>query len=128
MLRRDDPIFWLRLFLGITPFALSGAISLVVWRRKRSARHWPMTFGYVEMAIALDKNNVWFSDLSHSYEVGTNFYSGRFRLGARNEEQADQQALAWKGQSLPIRYSPNNPEISVALMKDQSHRAELHNH
>lgn len=82
------------------------------------------------MALALDENNKWFSDLSYSYKVGTEFYSGHFRLGARNEEQADQQVLTWKGQSLTIRYSPKKPEISVVRMEDQSSLAgaELHNH
>jgi Protein of unknown function (DUF3592) len=128
MLRRNDPIFWLKLFIDITSFALAGVAGLVVWRRKRSARHWPMTFGYIELALALDENNEWFTDLSYTYKVGTDFYSGRFRLRASNEEQADRQVLAWKGQNVTIRYSPKNPEISVLRDEDQSPRTELHNH
>jgi len=119
MIKNSDPLYWLRLLSEIAAFVLSAGTGLMAWHRKQSARHWPMTYGRIETALALDENNHWFSDLSYAYKVGTDFYSGHFRLSARNEEDADQQIAKWRGQNLTIRYSLRNPEISVLRMEDQ---------
>lgn len=119
MFKDFDPFSWLRLLAEIAALVLSAGTGLMAWQRKQSARHWPMTYGRVETALVLDENNYWFSDLFYSYKVGTDFYSGRFRLSATNEEEADQQVTKWRGQNLTIRYSLRNPQISVLRMEDQ---------
>jgi hypothetical protein len=78
-----------------------------------------MTYGRVEVAIACDEENKWFSDLSYSYAVSGEYYSGSFRVPAKNEDEADRQVLTWRGQNLTIRYSPKNPAVSVLRMEDQ---------
>lgn len=113
-------MLWLRFLPQFVAIALPVGFAVAAWHRKQSARHWPMIYGRVEVALALDQENNWFSDLSYSYKVGTEYHSGHFRLTAKNEIQADQQVLAWKGQTLAVRYSPKNPAISVVRMEDQS--------
>src|SRR5215470_7000415 len=83
MFKDFDPLAWLRLLSEIATVAVSVGTGLMLWHRKHSARHWPMTYGRIETALALDENNYWFSDLFYSYKVGTGFYSGHFRLSAR---------------------------------------------
>jgi len=118
----------LRLARDIVPLLVSLGTGLAVWQRKQSARHWPMTYGRVEVAIACDEENKWFSDLSCSYAVGGEYFSGSFRVPAKNEDEADRQVLTWRGQNLTIRYSPKNPAVSVLRMEDQMSfpGAELH--
>lgn len=117
MSTRVGAIFWF--VRDILPALVSLGTGLVLWHRRQSARHWPMTYGRIEVAIACDEQNKWFSDLSYSYSVGGEYYSGTFRLNAKNEDEADRQVLAWRNQTLSIRYSPKDPTISVIRMEDQ---------
>ena len=119
MLRHHGPVFWIGLLRDASAAVLAIGSGIVVWRRKRSARHWPMTYGTVELGISTDLNNKWISDLSYSYKVGAEFYSGRIVLPAKSEGDADQQIRQWKGQVLTVRYSPKRPDISVIRAEDQ---------
>lgn len=115
-IRVETIIRLVRVFL---PFLVSLATGLAVWQRKRSARHWPMIYGRVEIVTVCDEENRWFGDLSYSYTVGSEYYSGTFRLPAKNEDDADTQAARWRGQSVIVRYSPKNPAVSILRMEDQ---------
>jgi hypothetical protein len=118
MPRRPDFLSWLSLARDLIAFAISAATGLLIWYRKRSARYWPMTYGKVEYGMTSDVDG-WKSDLSYSYNVSGDFYSGVFPLKVRNEAAADEEVTRWKGQNLAIRYSPRNPAISVVRKEDQ---------
>ena len=101
-------------------FAFASGTAVVVWLRKRSARHWPMAFGKVESASSYQFNSRWLTDVSYSYSVDGEFYSGQFQLTSRTERKADEQQSRWKGSSVGVRYSPRKKEVSVARVEDQA--------
>ena len=119
-----DPIFWISWLKG----AIFAGIAIVSWilvrLRRQTARNWPMTYGSVELGISTDVDNRWIADLSYSYKAGTEFYSGRIVLRAKNEEDADEIIRRWNGQTLVVRYSPTRPELSVIRIEDQQSWAD----
>jgi len=115
-----DPFVWMRLALDGTAFAIVAGTGVVVWARKRSARYWPLTRGKVEYASTREYNGTWWTEVSYSYQVADEFYSGRLQLKSRNERKADALAVRWKDQNIAIRYSPRNAEISVVRDEDQA--------
>jgi hypothetical protein len=114
-----DPIQW----LGFAKEAIVAALAIfswiVVWHRRRSALHWLVTYGTVELGIDTDTDNKWIADLSYSYSVASEFYSGRIVLCAKNDDDAQEKIRRWKGQALMVRYSPTRPHISVIRPEDQ---------
>ncbi|MCU1304826.1 MAG: hypothetical protein JWQ87_5110 [Candidatus Sulfotelmatobacter sp.] len=119
MPRRSDFLSWLYLARDLIAFVISAATGLLIWYRTRSARYWPMTYGKVEYGMTSDVDG-WKSNLSYSYNVSGEFYSGVLPLKTQNEAAADEEVSKWKGQNLAIRYSPRNPSISVVRMEDQA--------
>lgn len=119
MLSRDDPFPLIRLLIDGCGIAASIAFAIFGWLRLQSARHWPITYGTVEIVIPCDLSDSWFADISYSYKVDTHYYSGQYRLKAKNENDAESQASMWRGQNLVVRYLPKKPEISVMRMEDQ---------
>ena len=50
MTMRGDPIWWAAMACDAVGFAIAATTGIIVWLRKRSSRHWPVTFGNVESA------------------------------------------------------------------------------
>jgi hypothetical protein len=101
------------------------SIGGVVFKlRKPSIRRWPLADGTLEFgesgteqAVVLD---IWFCELSYSYSVNGEFFSGQSRVRVQNEEAADALIRDFKGKRVRIRYSPENPAKSVLLWEDQA--------
>jgi len=125
-----DPIAWLGLAREAVFFAIATGTGITMWIRRRSARQWPATFGKVESASNYQHDSTWLTDVSYSYTVAAEYYSGQFQLRDRSEKKSDAQVLRWKGQNISIRYSPTCPEISVVRMEDQAawHGEEYRGH
>jgi len=115
-----DPIFWAGLARDAVAFAIATGTGLLVWLRKRSARHWPFTVGKVESASNFQDGPVWRTDIAYSYSIGNEFYAGEFQQRSSNEQKSTEQELRSKGQSIRVRYSPRNPQISVVRIEDQA--------
>src|SRR5258706_16292021 len=93
----DDLISWAGLTRAAVVFAVVAGTAIAVWLRKRSSRHWPITFGKVEHASSFEDGFNWLTDVSYSYSVEKDFYSGQFQLRSRGEKKANEQELRWKG-------------------------------
>ena len=115
-----DPLTWLALAKGAVAFAIAAGTAIALWLRRRSARYWPMTHGKVEYASSFENSGSWLTDVSYSYRVGSDFYSGQFQLKSRSERKANCDVARWKDENIGVRYSPKKPEISVVRMEDQS--------
>jgi|SRR6266850_2255624 len=126
----DDLISWAGLTRAAVVFAVVAGTAIAVWLRKRSSRHWPITFGKVEHASSFEDGFNWLTDVSYSYSVEKDFYSGQFQLRSRGEKKANEQELRWKGRNIGIRYSPRDPKISVVRVEDQAglHGEEFRGH
>jgi hypothetical protein len=89
-----------------------------------------MAYGRVEGASSFQNSTLWLTDISYSYRVADEYYSGQFQIKARSERKADETVARWKDQNVGVRYSPKNPAISVVRMEDQAslHPEEFQGH
>ena len=62
----------------------------------------------------------WVGELTYSYAVDGEYYSGFHHFWAASENDADSQVSGWKGQNVMIRYRPGNPSISKLRMEEQN--------
>jgi hypothetical protein len=118
MTMRGDPFWWVAIARDAVGFAIAAGTAIIVWLRKQSSRHWPMTFGNVESASSFQDSYLWRTDVAYSYGIGDEFYSGEFQL--RCERKANKKELRWKGRKVGVRYSPRNAQISVVRIEDQA--------
>jgi len=125
-----DPIQWFALARELVAFAIASGTGIILWYRKRSARFWPIAYGKVESSSYFQNNAIWLTDISYSYQVADEYYSGQFQLKSRSERKAEDTVARWKGQAVGVRYSPRNPAISIIRMEDQSglHPEEFRGH
>jgi|HubBroStandDraft_1064217.scaffolds.fasta_scaffold433963_2 hypothetical protein len=114
-----DPMWWVAVARDVIAFAVTASAGILLWLRRRSSRHWPITFGKVESASTYQDNFKWLTDVSYSYSVDRNFYSGQFQLRSRSERKANDQELRWKGRTFTVRYSPRDPHVSIVRTEDQ---------
>jgi len=125
-----DPLPWFALIRDLVAFGVASGTGIILWYRKRSARFWPMAYGRVEGASSFQNSTLWLTDISYSYRVADEYYSGQFQIKARSERKADETVARWKDQNVGVRYSPKNPAISVVRMEDQAslHPEEFQGH
>jgi hypothetical protein len=114
-----DLIWWAAVARDAIALAIAASAGILLWLRKRSSRHWPITFGKVESASTYQDNLKWLTDVSYSYSVERDFYSGQFQVRSRSERKANDQELRWHGRTITVRYSPRQPHISVVRTEDQ---------
>jgi Protein of unknown function (DUF3592) len=115
-----DPFHWAPLAWGTLLLAISTGTAIALWLRKRSARYWPISQGRVEYASSFENSGTWLTDISYSYRVADEFYSGQFRLSSRSERKAKEIEARWKNNPVGVRYSRKKPEISVVRTEDQN--------
>ena len=73
-----------------------------------------------EVLRASDNNILpWVGNLTYSYIVNGEYYSGYHRMRARNERRAEEKIAGWKDRMVVVRYSPDKPDLSVLLKSDQ---------
>lgn len=120
MMKSRDPFVWLAFARDAAGFAIAAVAAIIVWVRKRSSRHWPVTFGNVESTSTYQDGSMWRTDVSYSYTIEKEFYPGELRLRSWSERKATEKELRWKGRKIGVRYSPRNPQISVVRIEDQA--------
>ena len=116
---RVDGIGWITITWEMIAFCVAMGGVVTVWLRKRSATVWPDVFGIVESASTYQDNFIWRTDIEYSYNVGADFYSGRFQLQSRSEKEAGLHEQRWSRQRIRIRHSPRDAKLSVVRMEDQ---------
>jgi hypothetical protein len=114
-----DLTWWAAVARDAIALAITASAGILLWLRKRSSRHWPIAFGKVESASTYQDNFKWLTDVSYSYSVEKDFYSGQFQLRSRSERKAKDQELRWHRRTITVRYSPRQPHISVVRTEDQ---------
>jgi len=116
---RLTPLDWGHLTLSTLAILLSITSSVVFRYKRRGSHYWPSAPGTVEYGLTSDLDG-WRTNLVYSYSVNGEFHSGTHTLKARSESHADELAATYKSQRLTVRYSPQNPALSVIRMEDQA--------
>lgn len=109
-------------------FCAFGIISgLIGWwllaLKKRRAESWPMTHARVERGLVESTDTGYYAELSYSYQVNGDFFSGFFQKTFRMRRFAEEFVSMTEGQQLFVRYHPEKPEVSV--IRDQDNAALL---
>ena len=104
--------------------AVAAAIAVRTWVRVRQAYSWPSAQGTVWQAEARASEGrsyvrPWAGELTYSYTVNGEYYSGVHRMEAFTEKRAENRITGWRGRMVMVRYSPSRHDVSVLLRSDQ---------
>ena len=83
------------------------------------AQHWQQTSGRGSGAHAASSRAIWTVEISYSYVINGEYYSGFASLPADDEKHAEGLALGWKDREILVRYQPEDPTESTLLLEDQ---------
>jgi len=101
------------------PF-VNGDYALAEWWRRQRSNGWPVVGGRVHSARAYYAENVWDTEISYSYSVNGEFYSGFSKRHFVRERHAEEYLQQFPiGTPLFIRHNSNRPEISLLRRDDQ---------
>jgi len=122
-MRHFDPFEWLNIAKDVGLLLVSAGAGAWAWFRTRHAYSWPSAQGTV-MGVHVRSSTdsyiqPWVGDLSYSYIVNGEYYSGFHRIRAHSERRAEEKIAGWKGRMVVVRYSPNQPDLSKLLQSDQ---------
>ena len=115
---------------GLWPFLKDVILALIpaagaawAWFKFRHAQSWPSAQGTImaaQVQRATDNNILpWVANLTYSYIVNGEYYSGSHRFRARSQRRAEEKIAGWKDRMVVVRYSPDKPDLSVLLKSDQ---------
>jgi len=111
--------FWREFLL----FGLAAGTGIWTWIRTRQAQSWFSAQGTIistTVRSAGDRQfKPWIAELTYTYVVNGEYYSGFHNLRARSERRAEELIFGWKGRMVVVRYSPKDHETSVLLKNDQ---------
>ena len=89
------------------------------WRRQRS-NGWPVVTGHVHSTRAYYDDHLWQTEVSYSYTVSGEYYSGFSGRHFARERDADEYLGRFPmGVALFVRHKPARPEISLLRQDDQ---------
>jgi hypothetical protein len=61
----------------------------------------------------------WGAEITYSYVIDGEYYSGFEHLPAEDQKHAEGLALGWKDREIVVRYSLGEPTKSALLLEDQ---------
>jgi hypothetical protein len=83
---------------------------------------WPMANGRIfESSLQHDDIYGWATELTYSYTVFGEYYSGIYRHGFRRKKRAEAFLERFPRETpIPVRYKSQRPEMSTLLLSDLS--------
>lgn len=110
------------------PAAFVAAIIAGWWhkRREKIALNWPSVAGSVQFASVapIRDSSSYSATLQYSYFV-EEYRSGEYTEAFDSEHDADKFVERMKGQKVPVRYSPKNPDQSLIEEADVEQYVQL---
>jgi hypothetical protein len=105
-------------------FLAASSAAILSWMRIRRAHSWPSTQGTIWQAEAREAEGshalrAWVAEITYSYTVAGEYYTGYYRIGAFTERSAESRVAGWKGRTVVVRHHPSRPDVSVLLRSDQ---------
>jgi hypothetical protein len=114
---------FLPLWQEVVFIAIAAGGGIWAWLRARQAQSWPSTQATIRQTTvrrAVDRRfKPLIGELSYTYVIDAEYYSGFHRIRARSERRAEELISGWKGRMVVVRYSPEKHAISVLLKTDQ---------
>ena len=83
---------------------------------------WPMANGRIfDSSVQHDDIHGWAAELTYSYTVFGEYYSGTYRRGFRRKKRAEIFLERLPRETpIPVRYKADRPEVSTLLLSDLS--------
>ncbi len=99
------------------------------WYSRRQKEEWPVAFGKVELACAVDADTSFRSpfddrsttcagEIEYSYSVGGVLHRGQYKRPFANEEDAAEFTQGLSQLAVTVHYDPNNPSKSMLAESD----------
>ena len=90
------------------------------WWRRVCSNGWPIVHGRLHTSNIYPEGNLWLAEVSYSYAVNGEYYSGYSKMHFANEDDAEEFANRFlRDMTLFIRHKPRRPEVSVIRSDDQ---------
>jgi hypothetical protein len=122
-MRHLDPLGLLPILKDVALLLVSGAAAAWAWFKTRHAHSWPSAQGTIMSAQAQVSADSyfqrWVGNLTYTYVVNGEYYSGFHRIRARTERRAEEKIAGWKDRMVVVQYSPDKHDLSVLLRSDQ---------
>jgi len=122
-MRRFDPFSFLTLLKDIILLLAPAGAAAWTWFKFRSAHSWPSAQATIRSTQVIRSGDQyiypWAANLTYTYIVNGEYYSGAYRLKARTEQRAQEKVEGWKDRMIVVRYSPDKPDLSTILKSDQ---------
>jgi len=122
-MRHPDLFGLLPILKDVILLLLPAAGAVWAWFKFRHAHSWPSAQGTIMSAQAQRATNnsilPWAANFTYSYIVNGEYFSGFYRMRARSERHAEEKVAGWKDRMVVVRYSPDQPDLSVLLKSDQ---------
>ena len=113
---------------GSVQFVLTGLllVGATVWRFVKyfGASSWPVVNGTVEYARSAPIDNAVQAEITYSYEVNGEYYSGQFFKTFLRDRTADEYVARFKGKTVPVHYNPRQPDCSKLIEKEAERAVE----
>ena len=93
---------------------------------EKLARGWPKATGHVQASCVKREERpsdswlCWQVELTYSYVVRGEYYSGSYLLPPDSEDEADERARYWRHKDVTVRYNSQELTETVLLLEDQS--------
>jgi hypothetical protein len=93
---------------------------------EKSARSWPKASAHVHATRVRREERpsdswlCWQPELTYSYVINGEYYSGSYLLPPDSEDEADERARFWRDKDVTVRYDSQEVTYSVFLLEDQS--------
>jgi len=113
--------------LGVIAAVLGGIAQMLVSHYKenqdwKGSELWPVTTAKVEYASARKgqegRRSFPMGELAYSYSAAGAYYSGFCRCRFTAEKDAEAFIEAFREKSIPVRYNPGKPEVSLMTAAD----------
>jgi hypothetical protein len=106
--------------------SLQQFFGLLDWRELTvfTAGSWPVSKGKIEFGTVTAERIhyvlvIYVSDVSYSYAVDGEYYSGHFKRSFFRKSSAEKFVDERKGKDVSVRYRPDSPHISVLRREDK---------
>jgi hypothetical protein len=121
-MRHFDPFDLVSVLKDAALLLFSIGTAIWAWFRVRHAYSWPSAQGAV-MGVHVSSGGPiikpWIAEITYSYIVNGEYYSGVRRLNAFSKRRAERKIEGLKGQMVVVRYSPDQYDLSTLLADDQ---------
>jgi hypothetical protein len=104
-------------------WALRNTSALAERKLREQAMTWPSTQGIVNYAepriVGEDTDARWVGDVSYSYSVDGESFSGSYYFAALSEDDAREMVEPWRQRKIIVHYFRGNPARSVFIPAEQ---------